>query len=237
MSNNQIVRIGALVGMGPNSTGIFYDKIMEYARIIYNAKYDIDFPEMVMISLPTPFYPDRDINDEEMKAKLAEGIRVLALTEADFIVIPCNIVHKYYKFMQSLTQIPILNIIDITVASLTNKSFNTKVALIATTPTIKSHLYQDKINSEKITFFHNTMLQDKVIILLMELKAFKLSNHAIALWKELITYLEIQDCTHAVIACTDISVCINSQRTNIEFVDSNDLLAKMTIQKYLQIKR
>lgn len=231
------LRIGALVGMGPNSTSIFYDKVMDYARILYNAKYDIEFPEMVMISLPTPFYPDRSINDDEMKVKLAEGIKLLTLTNVAFIVIPCNVVHKYYAFMQNLTKIPVLNIVDITISNLTNRSLHSIVALIATNPTIESNLYQNRINSEKISFFHNNELQDKVIILLTELKVFKLSNAAIALWGELINYLELQCCTHAVIACTDISICINLRETNIQFVDSNDLLAKATIQRYLELKK
>ena len=47
----------------------------------------------------------------------------------------------------------------------------------------------------------------------------------------------MHNCTHAIIACTDISVCINLQETSIQFVDSNNLLAKVTIEKHLQIKK
>ena len=49
--NKEKVIIGALVGMGPNSTSLFYDCVMEYARKLYGAKLDIDFPEMILISL------------------------------------------------------------------------------------------------------------------------------------------------------------------------------------------
>ncbi len=227
------IRIGALVGMGPNSTGPFYDSIMNYARSLYGARFDIDFPEIVLVSLPTPFYPDRAIDDAAMMARLAEGIAILNQAEVDFIVIPCNVVHQYYAQMQSLTSVPILNMIDLAVTAL-DAPAAAKVGLIATTPTIQSKLYQDKLAAKGFQVFHTDDLQVKVIALLTELKQSQQSARALALWSELVHDLERSGCTHAVIACTDITPCIEWVQSRICFVDSGDVLAKVTIELYMQ---
>lgn len=232
--NVKNIRVGALVGMGPNSTSVFYDSVMKYARILYGAKFDIDFPEIIMLSLPTPFYPHQALDDDEMMGKLKYGIQLLDGAEVDFIVIPCNVVHKYYSFMQSLITAPILNIIDITVNSIIVKPHQSNVAIIATLPTVESNLYQDKILSCGMTYFHDDALQSKVTTLLTELKLFNLSQNAQSLWNGIVRYLEAKGCTHCIIACTDISICCNLKLTNIQFIDSSNALAKATIEKYLK---
>lgn len=229
----RLIRIGALVGMGPNSTSTFYNCVMDYAREMLGAKFDIDFPEIVLVSLPTPFFPDRQINDEEMKSSLARGITLLDRTSVDFIVIPCNVVHKYYDFMQNLTNTKLLNIIDIACTGF-EITVNDNVAVIATTLTIDTKLYQNKILANGLRVFHTEVLQTKVIALLMELKLSKLSEHAKILWLDIISYLEDNKCAIVIIACTDISVCIPLTQTKIQFVDSNDLLAKATIEEYIK---
>lgn len=49
------VSIGVLAGMGPRSTAPFVDMLVTECHIGYGAKYDMDFPKMHIISLPTPF--------------------------------------------------------------------------------------------------------------------------------------------------------------------------------------
>ena len=51
--------IGILTGMGPKSTGPFIDQVVSAFQSLTGAKNDIDFPPMMIYSLPTPFYVDR----------------------------------------------------------------------------------------------------------------------------------------------------------------------------------
>ena len=62
--------IGILAGMGPKSTGPFVDTVVARCQTIYGAKYDMDFPHMMIYSCPTPFYMDRPIDHEAMKKQL-----------------------------------------------------------------------------------------------------------------------------------------------------------------------
>jgi aspartate racemase len=59
--------IGILAGMGPRSTAPFIDAVVDQCQVIYGASLDEEFPKMMILSLPTPFYVDRPIDHEEMK--------------------------------------------------------------------------------------------------------------------------------------------------------------------------
>lgn len=53
--------IGLLAGMGVRSTAPFLDLVVEECTRIYGAGHQPDYPEIVVISWPTPFWVDRPI--------------------------------------------------------------------------------------------------------------------------------------------------------------------------------
>ena len=58
--------IGILAGMGPRSTAPFIDLVLTECQSQYGATNDIDFPKMMICSLPAPFYPDRPTDHAAM---------------------------------------------------------------------------------------------------------------------------------------------------------------------------
>ena len=48
--------IGILAGMGPRSTAPFIDAVIDQCQQQYGASLDEEFPRMMILSLPTPFY-------------------------------------------------------------------------------------------------------------------------------------------------------------------------------------
>ncbi len=231
------VLIGALVGMGPNSTAPFYDAVMNYARTLYGAKNDIDFPEMVMISLPTPFVPGAALDDLKMISILTDAVQRLNRFGVNYIVIPCNVVHRYYDDMQQVSAVPILNIIDIAVNRLLENSSQTApIALIGTRSTIDAGLYQQRLTEKGIKIFHTQELQRKVDGLLLELKRKNESELARACWYNLVKYLEKNCCAAGIIACTDISPLIDFYTENLMLIDSMDALAQATIEEFMRLR-
>ena len=67
--------LGILAGMGPRSTAVFVNNVVEACTYMYGAKNDIDFPPMSIFSLPTPFYPNQELNHKEMLDCLKDGIQ------------------------------------------------------------------------------------------------------------------------------------------------------------------
>jgi aspartate racemase len=227
------ITIGALVGMGPNSTGPFYDRVITYARKLYGAKYDIDFPKIVLISLPTPFYPKQEIDDALMLTALKSGIEDLNKLAVDYIVIPCNVAHKYYTDLLTASSAPILNIIDIATDKLKNTlPSKSKIALIATATTVKTNLYQDGLKKIGMQIFHSEELQNIFDKLLLELKELGITAKAELFWSLLEKLLVDNNCQAGLIACTDISPLLTTQKSKLTYLDSMDSLAEATILRY-----
>ena len=65
--------IGILAGMGPRSTAPFVDMLVDECQRQYGARYDIDFPPMLIYALPTPFYVDRPIDHAALEAAIARA--------------------------------------------------------------------------------------------------------------------------------------------------------------------
>ncbi|MEW8956865.1 MAG: amino-acid racemase, partial [Clostridium sp.] len=72
--------VGILAGMGPRSTAPFIDLVIDECQLQYGAKYDEEFPKIMVYSLPTPFYINHPINHELMKKTIIEGLQKLEST-------------------------------------------------------------------------------------------------------------------------------------------------------------
>src|SRR5215207_9036283 len=87
--------IGILAGMGPRSTAPFVDLVVDECQRQYGARYDIDFPPMLIYSLPTPFYVDRPIDHVALEAAIGVGLRKLEQAGVTFVAMPGNSAHIY----------------------------------------------------------------------------------------------------------------------------------------------
>jgi len=110
--------IGILAGMGPRSTAPFIDLVIDECQFQYGAKYDEEFPEMMIYSLPTPFYIDRPINHELIKKTIIEGLQKIESIGVSFIAMPCNSAHIYFKELKESINVPLLNIVEETLKKL-----------------------------------------------------------------------------------------------------------------------
>src|SRR5215212_10593811 len=105
--------IGILAGMGPRSTAPFVDMVVDACQLQYGARYDIDFPPMLIYALPTPFYVDRPIDHAVMAAIIAAGLRKLEDAGVAFVAMPCNSAHIYYEQLAASIHVPLLNMADV----------------------------------------------------------------------------------------------------------------------------
>ncbi|MED0960020.1 aspartate/glutamate racemase family protein [Bacillus paramycoides] len=216
--------IGILAGMGPKSTGPFVDTVVAHCQAIYGAKHDMDFPHMMIYSCPTPFYMDRPIDHAVMKKAIIEGAQKLESTGVDFIAMPCNTAHLYFKELQHSLSIPILNIVDETLQAIPD---NTKrVALLATQATVQAGIYQDGITKRDIEYIHNEKWQEMINQIITCIKCGEVEE-ACKLWSALVLHLKNEVDT-AIIACTDLNVVANE-----DFVDSSQCLADAVVRMYL----
>lgn len=227
--------IGILAGMGPRSTAPFVDLVIDECQAQYGAKYDDEFPKMMIYSLPTPFYIDRPINHELMKETIIDGLQKLESSGVNFIAMPCNSAHIYFKELKESINIPMLNIVEETVKKLPTVS--QKVTLFSTNSTFESEIYQDGILHNGHEFIFRDEWQTKLNTLIQNIKTDKENPHNIDIWNELIEDVKNKSIENIVIACTDLNVVLKKSCPSINIIDSSKCLAESVINKYLKLAK
>ena len=180
--------IGILAGMGPRSTAPFVDMVVDECQRQYGARYDIDFPPMLIYSLPTPFYVDRPIDHAAMEAAILAGLRKLEKAGAAFIAMPCNSAHIYFERLAAGIRVPLLNMADQALAALPPGART--VAVLATRPTAESRLYQAAIERAGLSLLAGEAWQARVDALILAIKSSADRSAAGALWRDLVRDLE-----------------------------------------------
>ncbi|NMS90546.1 amino acid racemase [Clostridioides difficile] len=227
--------IGILAGMGPRSTAPFVDLVIDECQSQYGAKYDDEFPKMMIYSLPTPFYIDHPINHGLMKKTIIDGLQKLESIGVNFIAMPCNSAHIYFKELKDSIKIPLLNIVEETVKKLPTAS--QKVTLFSTSSTFESTIYQDGILHNGHDFIFKDEWQTKLNTLIQNIKTDKGNPYNIHIWNELIEDVKKESIENIIIACTDLNVVFEKSHSSINIIDSSKCLAEATINKYLKLAK
>jgi len=227
------VKLGILAGMGPYSTAPFLNYVLDACKRLYGAKLDIDFPHMIIYSLPTPYQLKLKTNDSEIIECLKIGIETLCATDVDIIAVPCNSIHKFYSKMCEISSVPILNIIDETISQIDNKAV--AVGILATRTAIASKLYQKGLKQNKIHYFWNEELQKNVDDLVLSFKKTGASTQTLQLWKKITVILKNSSIKHVIIGCTDLAFCADYNNKEFDLYDSSYALANSLVKKYIQL--
>lgn len=225
--------IGILAGMGPKSTAPFINLVVDECQTQYNAKYDIDFPHMLIYSLPTPFYIDKPIDHVLMKNTIITALRDLEKMGVKFIAMPCNSAHIYFEELKSSINIPLLNIVD---EALSNLSTDVKrVTVFATPSTYESGIYQKKIELCNHELIYNNEWQLLLNKIIEEIKIKKDNKEAENLWKHLIDEVKGSSIDSIIVACTDLNVLLQKEILSVNVIDTAKSLAKAVVSRYLQL--
>ncbi|MFT9494579.1 aspartate/glutamate racemase family protein [Anaerosolibacter sp.] len=225
--------IGILVGMGPRSTTPFLELVLDQCQRQYGAKYDIEFPHMIIYSLPTPFYLDRPVDHDKLKISIREGLKRLESCNVDFIAMPCNTAHNYFYELADEIEVPLLNIVEETVRDI---GHNNKITLFATAPTMESRIYQDLFKQKGYTYMFDEKWQQDIDQIISLIKSGEDKETLKIKWEVLLRDVQLKGIDTIVIACTDINVILreNPYYHGVNFVDSAECLAKAVIREYLK---
>ncbi len=222
--------IGILAGMGPRSTSPFLELVLNQCQQQYGARNDIDFPHILIYSLPTPFYIDREIDESALRKSIEEGIKRFESCGVDFIAIPCNSAHKYFDSLVKAVNVPVLNIIEET---LKNIKKNSTVTIFATETTTSSRLYQTGIRDCGCKYHFDPSWQQRVNEIIKMIKSNSNIENIREQWDSLIEQVIGSGIDTVIIACTDLNVVL-SESERVKIVDSAESLAAAVVKKYLE---
>src|SRR3989344_7057838 len=130
--------VGIIGGLGPETTAKFYlDVIFSCQKKDKTAR-----PSVVVASIPLPYHIESDFilrneGAERYVPFLIEEAKKLEEAGVDFIVMPCNSLHVFIEQIRKHVQIPVLSIIEETVAFLVENGFQ-KIGIVSTSATIQN---------------------------------------------------------------------------------------------------
>ena len=203
--------LGIIGGLGPLASSYLYEMITKKTK----ATKDQDHLSIALLSYPKT--PDRtsyilDNTNENPYPYLLENAKILEKLGVKMISIPCNTSCYFHGKLQNEINVKINNLVENTVKYIKDNDYKT-VAILATTGTIKSNLYQKELNKYNINYVYPN--QDKVMEIIYDyVKSGKEVTKEIFL--DTIKDIEAEG---FILGCTELSILKEKLNLNDTFID------------------
>ena len=218
--------LGVLGGMGPLATLYFYELLISHTQAVKDA----DHLDVIISGRAST--PDRTAYI--LNNKLANPVEVIARDLASLInygatciAIPCNTSHYFYEELRKISSVPILNMVEDTVAMLSQRYKH--IGVLATDGTVQAGLYQKackhldmecsvpKVQNQKklMQIIYDQIKQGKKA----DLKSF------LRITEDLVR----QGCERIILGCTELSLIKRDEKLDDFFLDSMEVLAYYSI--------
>lgn len=222
--------LGIIGGVGPMSTVYFMEMIIGMTKAVR----DQDHINMLVFNHAT--IPDRTDfilgrSDENPLPVMISDAQKLERAGADFLVIPCNTAHYFFHQIKESVSIPMLNIVEETVAYAKETIPDLKqIGVLATSGTVQSHTYQIACESCGLSCLTPDDAGQETVMRIIydQVKAGQPVD--IAAFYHLVESLKEQGCQAVVLGCTELSIV--KRDFNIrqpEIIDSLAVLARKTV--------
>ena len=141
------------------------------------------------------------------------------------IVIPCNTSCYFHEELQKNVGIPVNNMVKDTVNYISKLGFK-KVAIMATTGTIKSNLYQKELEKNNIEYVLPD--QDKVMSLIYDyVKAGKIVPENV--WQDTVNGLDVDG---IILGCTELSVLKKQFNLDSKYIDPLEVETEIVLKYF-----
>lgn len=221
-------RIGVIGGMGPAASSLFY----QYVTDMTQASCDQDHVNLLILSDAS--MPDRTeaiLNGdyEIVENKLFNDMKTLQECGCEAIAVTCNTSHFFIDRIADRLQIPVLHMIDKTACEIARKTAGGKTAVLATDGTVKTGLYQRRLELYGAEpFLLPEEYQKMVMYEIYDRVKMGLPCDR-EIWEKLDKYIRESGCAHAILACTELSVVKNEIGLSDFYVDPMRVLARDVI--------
>lgn len=225
--------VGVIGGLGPETTAEFYLEVIFQCQ-----KSDTtQRPSILISSVPLLFEIERDLiatntGKERYIPYLVKEAQRLEKSGVDFLVMPCNSLHIFINEIRKSVSIPVLSIVEETVATLSKNGIK-KVGLISTSATIKNKVYENSFTAAGIEFVTpNDLQRAKMDKIIQNLISGRHMNDDREYIQEVITDLTAKDVESVALACTDLQILL-PESDKITVFDTMKVLAEATVREIL----
>ena len=221
--------VGVLGGMGPAATLDFFQRVLNAS----NATRDSDHIRLIIDC--NPFVPYRNAavagTGPSSGPELADMARGLERAGAQLLVMPCNTAHAFAAYIQKATQLPLLSIIDATVAALRSKSMSPRSAgVLATTGCVDAGLYQAALSNAGIAVvLPDAQNRERFMRVLGRIKAGETGPSSKAEMRAIARSLMADGAESLIAACTEVPLVLEQTDVEVPLLNSTDCLVEATI--------
>ena len=223
--------VGVIGGMGPEAT---VDLMM---RVIKATPAEDDIDHIRMFVDNKPKVPSRikaiiEGTGESPAPCMAEMARKLAVSGADFLVIPCNTAHFYYDEVCRVVDIPVMNMIDVTVEAVFNENASIRtVGLLASKAVLMTGLYTKPFKGKGIgVIYPSPGLQDLLMESVRKIKTGKYDIGDREALQSAADELVRKGAGALIVACTELSIICDGLDAGVKVYDSSQVLAESIVR-------
>jgi len=222
--------VGILGGMGPEATVDLFGKIVaatpagtdqEHLRIIIDNNAKIPSRQAAALE-----------GGEDPTPMLVSTAQNLERAGADFLVMPCNTAHLFYRPIAESIGIPVLHIADETVAEALRRFPNLEiVGVLASTATIKLRLYHERFEAKGIkTLSPSDEEQEAVQSAIFSVKGGDKGPEVRAKMREVAEGLAARGSQLLVTACTELPLVLRDGDASVPVLDPTQCLALAAVR-------
>ena len=220
--------IGILGGMGPEATWDLFGRILR----INHVNKDSDHHHIIIDS--NSKIPDRT------QAILGKGISPVAemiatgqrlqQAGASFIVIPCMTAHYFIEPVQEALSIPVVNAFKLLESYInTLPAAPGKIAVLATSGSLKSGLYQRYLHGYKLYTPPDDIQMNQVMDVIFGVRGIKavgVTTENVGRLEKLMLHCKDAGADVVIAGCTEIGLALKERNMPMPVIDPLDLLAQ-----------
>ncbi|GHV19985.1 aspartate racemase [Clostridia bacterium] len=227
--------VGVIGGFGPETTAEFYLQII----FGYKKAGVANRPHIIISNPGNPIEFENDFigknsSTERFVPILTETAQELERAGADFIVLPCNSLHKFIEEIRASVSVPVLSIVEETCKYIKSQKF-AKTGLISTAATVENRVYEVKFEENNINFavpngLHRAEM-NKIIQRLVDGEHLNKDREKIL---EIIKDLKDNENIDAIaLACTDLQLLL-PEDDHVTVFDTMKILADSVVGELLK---
>lgn len=228
------VTIGVLGGMGPEASAEFH------RELIRRTPAETDQEHHRILVLDDPHIPDRTAfllgSGDDPRPALCARVRELEQFGADLIAIPCNTAHAFWDEMQAAVSIPVMHIVETTVASI--PAGTGTVAILATRGTLATGLYAAALASAGLgALMPEEAVQQRVDAVIEGAKRGRERGRLAAELEAVCRIVHRDGADAAILGCTELGMQAADRESHLALYDSVVTLAEATLAKAAELEQ
>lgn len=222
--------IGILGGMGPMATADLFRKIVS----LTDAKSDSDHIRIYIDN--NAAIPDRTAailhGGADPLPAMTESLQKLLACGADCLLIPCNTAHYFLPPLQAQTQVPFLDITQVSAQACRDRFPGQTAAVLATTGTLSVGLYQHALTEAGVPFLLPDEREQKTLmeVIYDGVKAGRPPEVYEEGMRAVLTGLTGRGADYFILACTELPLAAEALALAEPTIDPTEELARAAIR-------